>query len=155
MPGPARKPTVLKLVTGNPGRRPLNKREPKPQRVIPAAPDHLPAVARAAWARLAPVLDRMGVLTEADVFALERACTVYAEIAELEQLLAQLGRKTYITNNEAGMQMVRALPQVAMLADADRRLRGWLCEFGLTPASRSKVSTTGDADPDLASKYFD
>ncbi len=31
MPGPPKKPTALKLVTGNPGKRPLNKKEPKPR----------------------------------------------------------------------------------------------------------------------------
>jgi hypothetical protein len=51
MPGPPPKPTHLKLVTGNPGRRPLNKREPKPKPGIPSVPAHLspkPTAERAA-----------------------------------------------------------------------------------------------------------
>jgi phage terminase small subunit len=35
--------------------------------------------------------------------------------------------------------MIRPHPLVAMLADADRRYRGWESEFGLTPASRPRV----------------
>jgi hypothetical protein len=44
------KPTHLKLVTGNPGRRPLNPKEAKvtPAKVLPEPPEHLCADARMA-----------------------------------------------------------------------------------------------------------
>jgi hypothetical protein len=40
------KPTRLKLITGNPGKRPLNRNEPNPKRIIPACPDFLQGEAR-------------------------------------------------------------------------------------------------------------
>src|SRR3712207_9351656 len=39
-----------------------------------------------------------------------------------------------------------AHPAVALAADADRRLKSWLNEFGLTPASRSRVSASTEPD---------
>jgi phage terminase small subunit len=50
MPGPAPKPTALKLVQGNPGKRKLNKSEPK-FCGAPVCPAWITDVARAEWKR--------------------------------------------------------------------------------------------------------
>jgi hypothetical protein len=34
-------PTALKVVMGNPGKRPLNHLEPKPRLAVPSCPAHL------------------------------------------------------------------------------------------------------------------
>jgi len=150
------RPTFLRVVGGNAGKRPLNKAEPKPARAIPSPPEHLSDAAKVAWGRLSVMLDRMGVLTEADSFALERACEVYAEILAYREALADRGDGyTYETETEGGGRMVRAYPEVAMLADADRRLKMWLIEFGVTPAARTKVQAAPPGDKeDPADKYF-
>lgn len=131
-------PTELKLVRGNPGKRPINKNEPQPARRIPSAPVHLASEGQVAWGRLTVLLDRMGVLTEADGFALERLCDCYAEILTLRELIDAQGR-TYETTSTQGESVLKANPAVAMLADVDRRFKSYLVEFGLTPAARSKV----------------
>ena len=41
------KPSHLKLVTGNPGKRAINTQEPVPERILPAPPAELTAEARA------------------------------------------------------------------------------------------------------------
>lgn len=41
MAGRRPKPTHLKVVTGNPGKRKLNDKEPTPAREIPSPPEHL------------------------------------------------------------------------------------------------------------------
>ncbi|UVL26225.1 phage terminase small subunit P27 family [Pseudomonas donghuensis] len=96
-----------------------------------------------AWGRLTVLLDRMGVLTEADGFALERLCDCYAEILALRDLVAAQGR-TYETTSTQGELVLKANPAVAMLADVDRRFKSYLVEFGLTPAARSKVQVKDD-----------
>jgi len=53
MRGRRPKPTRLKMLTGNPGKRPLNPNEPRPEATIPDAPAELSAGARAEWDRLA------------------------------------------------------------------------------------------------------
>lgn len=147
-------PAYLKEVqgTGRPSRA-----NPVPPAVTPGRPRiprHLSPGARAAWRVFAPILDRMGVLTNVDGMALERACECYADIRELQATITREGR-TYETRTERGDIMHRARPEVAALADADRRLKAWLVEFGLTPAARSRVQATpptpkGSAD----ARYF-
>lgn len=177
-----RKPTALKLVQGNPGKRALNPAEPKPARALPSPPDHISIRARNAWGRVATMLDRMGVLTEADGLALERLCECYADILEARESLAlpieveerdprdrrdvdglpvmvtrqvaEGGSLTYITYGKSG-PMLRSRPELALIADADRRFRGYLSDFGLTPAARSKVSATDPgAAADPRASYF-
>jgi len=138
-------PTALKLVKGNPGKRAINKQEPKPAREIPSAPAHLTDEGKVAWGRLTVLLDRMGVLTEADAMALERLCDCYAEILSLRSLVDEKGR-TYETVSTAGEMVIKANPAVPMLADADRRFKSYLVEFGLTPAARSKVQAKPNDD---------
>jgi hypothetical protein len=43
--------------------------------------------------------------------------------------------------------MIRVRPEVAMIADADRRLMAWLARFGLSPADRSRVSEIVGTQP--------
>lgn len=138
MAGRRPKPTALRIVEGNPGKRAINKQEPQPKKEIPACPGHLPDVAKVAWGQLCAILDRMGVLTEADAMALERAVGCYAELMQYQALVDRDGA-TYQTTSTAGETVIKGNPAVAMLADADRRFKGYLVEFGLTPAARSKV----------------
>ena len=158
MPSPRPKPTALKLISGNPGKRKINKAEPKPARSIPSCPAHLSDSGKVAWGRLCVLLDRMGVLTEADSLALERLCDCYTEILECRALIERDGRTyssvTTRTTSEDGEEttveevksLLKANPAVAMMADADRRFKSYLVEFGLTPAARSKVHATPDDD---------
>jgi phage terminase small subunit len=59
-------PTALKLVAGNPGKRPLNRHEPKPVTAIPTCPAHLMPTAKTEWKRLARYLHDLGVISELD-----------------------------------------------------------------------------------------
>ncbi len=155
MAGRRPRPTHLKLVTGNPGKRATNKTEPKPKRAIPSCPDYLSSVSQVAWGRLSVVLDRMGVLTEADAAALERMVDCYADIIESRKLIAKDGR-TYKTYDQNGNELIKANPAVAQLRAADSQFKSYLVEFGLTPAARSKVhADNGDEEKaDPADEFF-
>lgn len=154
MRGRKRQPTALKLVRGNPGKRPLNPREPKPRRVIPSPPAHMSQEELVHWGRFSATLDRMGVLTEADGTALEQLCILYQEMIELREIVRKEGRY-YTTTNKAGDEMIRPHPAVAQRADADRRFHGYLGDFGLTPAARARVvSEMEGQSTDPAEEYF-
>ena len=86
MAGRRPKPTKLKLVTGNPGKRKLNDNEPQPAREIPSPPSHLTDWGKTAWGRMTVLLDGMGVLTVADTFALERLCDIRCRIENYGRL---------------------------------------------------------------------
>lgn len=155
MAGRRPKPSHLRVVGGNAGKRPLNKSEPKPRREMPSPPAHLSPEARVAWGRFSAMLDRIGVLTEADAAALEQMAETYAELVALRADIAANGRFQVVTT-KSGDEMERMRPAYAALMDADRRLKAWLVEFGKTPAARSKVKAHGDQDEqaDPAAAYF-
>lgn len=156
MKGRKPKPTHLKLVQGNPGKRALNKSEPKPRRERPSPPAHVSDKARETWGYVAAILDDMGVLTATDALALEVLCEAYSDFLGARSELNQFGSNYYETTNATGGVMHRAHPAVAVMQDADRRIKAWLAEFGMTPSARSRVHGNEDPnrDKDPASKYF-
>ena len=155
-------PTHLKLVKGVTRRERVNRSEPAVPSGMPEKPARLTdATARSAWARFGRILLDMGVLTVADGAALERLCECYSQVCRLQRDLENHGH-TCLSGVETdkdgriipGTGMVRARPEAALLADADRRLRGYLTDFGLTPSARGKIHAAGSAekskDPDAA-----
>ena len=156
MRGRKPKPTQLKLIGGNAGKRKLNHREPKPQRVIPSPPAHLSPAAMVVWGQVTVILDRMRVLTEADVFVLESYAETVVECRELRAALATRGR-TQRVKTESGGYMVRQRPEVPMLQNAEQRKRMLEGELGITPVARSRVHVAEDdagKTEDPLAKYF-
>lgn len=49
MRGRKPKPTNLKILEGNPGKRPLNLKEPKPLQIAPECPKWLKTLAKDIW----------------------------------------------------------------------------------------------------------
>jgi P27 family predicted phage terminase small subunit len=147
-------PSALKLVKGNPGKRPVNKREPRPAMEPPAKPSHLSPFAGEAWDRVAPELHRLGLLTVVDGVALELLVCAYDDWRTAHDEVTDEGA-TYETETAQGGRMVRTNPHVAIRADAWRRVKSILAEFGLTPASRAKIETApADVATDPADAYF-
>jgi len=151
--GKGRKPTPshLKVVRGTDRADRGARNEPMPERARPSAPAGISERGREAWGYVVGVLDRMGVLTEADAMAVELMCEARADWLSARDMIVEAGGEAYTT--EAGL--IRAHPAVAMRNDAARRLQSLLAEFGMTPSSRSKVNAVDDdgkADP--LAKYF-
>ena len=149
-------PTALKLVTGNPGKRAVNKKEPKPEAKAPACPSHLDAKGKATWKKLCALLGGMGVLTEADGLALERLVDCYSDILECRKLIERDGR-TYTTLDQNSNTLIKNNPAVNQLRAADSQFKSYLVEFGLTPAARTKVNVDlpdGDEKKDPLASYF-
>jgi len=133
-------PTNLKLLRGNPGKRAINEAEPKPEG-IPLCPPELSNEARKEWSRIAPVLIRMGLLTDADRAALAAYCSLYAEFIQAELAIRELG-STFTTPN--GHVQVR--PEVSIRKHAIAGMSPYLSRFGLSPADRAGLETTDAAD---------
>ncbi|MGV3983297.1 phage terminase small subunit P27 family, partial [Citrobacter freundii] len=55
---------------------------------------------------------------------------------------------------EREIRMIKPHPAAMMKADAWKRLRAMLGEFGMTPASRSKVSTKTPDEVDLIAQFM-
>ncbi len=133
MRGRRPKPTKLKKLAGNPGKRPLNRREPKATG-RPVCPDHLDAIARSEWERVAPLLTEMGVLASVDMAALGSYCAAYSVWvqAQLDINLRGLSRKV-------PMKGMVTNPSVRLARDAMDQMRKFMTEFGMTPSSRSRL----------------
>src|SRR6185437_9377257 len=65
MRGRRPKPTNLKKLTGNPGKRRLREDEPVATGTA-ECPEHLDAIGRREWERVAPLLQEMGILASID-----------------------------------------------------------------------------------------
>ena len=146
MPGgrPA-KPTSLKVLHGTDRPDRVNKDEPKPPSDGVKPPAWVKGKARTNWKKVSPILQQMGVLTVADETALGLLVDALAEYVEAQDTLRSEGR-TYKTYTEAGSPMWRPRPEVAMAQDAWRRVNAMLGQFGMTPASRTKLSSGNSKD---------
>jgi P27 family predicted phage terminase small subunit len=131
-------PTKLKLLRGNPGRRPLNEDEPAPAAGEIDAPDWLEGAAAQEWRRMAPVLHRLGLLTEIDGNALAAYCQAWARWREAEGQIKKFGM---VIKGKGGFPVIS--PFVAIANRAMAQMRGFLVEFGMTPSARSRVGAAG------------
>ena len=136
------KPTALKVLEGNPGKRPLNDREPVPPKATLKCPAWLLPEAKKEWKRLAPALEAMGVLTMADLTAFEGYCQAYARWKEAEAFITQHGS---IFQTPSGY--VQQVPQVSIAQQNLKIMQSFCSEFGLTPATRARIiAGTGSED---------
>jgi P27 family predicted phage terminase small subunit len=136
--GNPKKPTALNNLAGNPGRRKPKKVEPTyapiSSKVIPPSPPQLSEAGTAEWNRLCYILGEFGVITEADQEALALYCYYFGVWIEA---VSQVKSGCAVVLTDKGP---RINPWYKIAADAEDRMRRYLLEFGMTPASRSKVN---------------
>jgi P27 family predicted phage terminase small subunit len=148
MSGRRPKPTKLKEITGNPGKRALNKSEPRPSGV-PTCPRWIIGDARKEWNRISKELIAIGLLTSVDRAALAAYCVSYGRWSEAEQRIQKTG---LLIKSPTGN--VQKNPLVLIAEESMRLMRGFLGEFGMTPSSRSRISTTPQEVEDGWDKLF-
>lgn len=153
--GPQPKPTVQRLLEGNPGHQTLNKFEPQPPKIssIPA-PDWMNDEARRYWNRLIPMLANIGMLTEADLTTLERYCDFLSDWKFCRDFLAKAGNICYPIketteisdpNNPGKMikvervRYMQEFPHIAKKLKISEHLLRIEQHFGMTPAARTRI----------------
>lgn len=139
------KPTVLKLLAGNPGKRAINKSEPKPakkRKGYHRVPAWLSPDGKREWRRVVPELERLGLLTKIDDGALEGMCAAYARALEADRHVAS-GGLTVMTDKGFVLQN----PAVAISRLSWTQYRQFAAEFGLTPGSRTRIRTDSQTPP--------
>jgi P27 family predicted phage terminase small subunit len=148
MRGRKPKPTVLKLLDGNPGKRPLNDREPMAPQGVPEPPSWLDDEARAEWFRKVKVLADMGLMSLADDTALAAYCSVYSRWVHAEAQVRKFG--TIVKSPDKGFPMTS--PYLTVANQSLELMRKFLVEFGFTPSSRSRIRLPSEND---AASEFD
>jgi P27 family predicted phage terminase small subunit len=144
-------PTHLRLLQGNPGKRPIPN---EPQPLIPAAlpdpPEFLDAYAAEEWRRLAPEVYRLRLMTMVDNAAFAAYCTSYSRWRNAEEALRQIADKDpvmrgLIIKGSKGTAIENPLAYIARRA-AQEMLR-FAVEFGFTPAARARIAAGVGAPP--------
>jgi P27 family predicted phage terminase small subunit len=142
MRGRKPKPTVLKTIEGNPGKRRLNNREPEPPAGVPDCPEELDDVARAEWFRTAGVLKEMKLLSRADRTALLVYCTAYSRWVEAQAQVKKFG--AIVKSPLKGFPMKS--PYLCVADQAAELMRKFMVEFGLTPSAHSRIRVPEDGN---------
>ena len=145
MRGRKPKPTHLKLITGNPGRRPIRMDEFRPTAKIPPCPRHLQGEARKEWLRVSRLLFEHCMVAEVDRGALAMLCTLWGRYVVAEEMIEK-AREAAPASAGLFVKSPNGFPiQSPWLAVSNRSIEQYkaMCnEFGLTPASRVRAVPT-------------
>jgi P27 family predicted phage terminase small subunit len=138
-------PTHLRLLQGNPQRRPVRTDEPQP-RSLPypeTPPSYIEAYAQEEWNRLALEMHRLGLLTVLDTAAFAAYCVAFARWRTAEEALARMAAndpvmKGLIVKGQHGTAVEN--PLVKTSRRAGQEMLRFATEFGFTPAARSRIA---------------
>lgn len=153
MPGPRPKPDELKALAGNPGHRPLNLDAPKPAQGIPEMPRGLSPAGRREFKYICGQLLSMGLMYRTDGKAIAAYCDAYSMVEQADKEIKKYGLmfETKYLDSEGDLQLgdLKKNPAVDIKFKAMATMHKFLIEFGLTPASRSrlKIEAPKVADP--------
>src|SRR5688572_2686915 len=142
MQGRKPKPTALKMLAGNPGKRALNHAEPKPRLVLPKPPEHLSDDEKLKWKIAVRELYPLGLITTIDKDALAMYCVIFVRWMKAEKIVREKGE---IIKTAAGNIIQN--PYLSIANRALDQLNKLGAEFGMTPSSRTRVKVDGVADP--------
>jgi P27 family predicted phage terminase small subunit len=148
--GPRPTPTHLKLVRGNPGKRRLNTREPKPRGDLFEAPDWFDDEQREWWTYAIANAPK-GLLKRLDREALVVWATAASEHRRAVRKVREIGQVVKTSNGNAVQNPYLPIMNkqaMIMLRAAE--------QMGFTPAARSRIQLGDDRvdDEDPADTYF-
>lgn len=144
------KPTHLKLIEGNPGKRKLNPHEPHPNATLPDPPEWLTMEAAVEWMRVSEELYRLGILTGIDRGALAAVCQAFGRWQRAENALAEIAKKDRSTGGllvKTGKGSAMENPLVGIARRAMSDYVRFCAEFGMTPSARSRVEAGATVMP--------
>lgn len=153
------KPPELKLLQGNPGKRPL------PPGTVPAGstkyppltehpPDELTPKGKALWRRIMKQQAAEGIVQATDREALLVLCDLWSTYSDAMELVRKHGTlmKTQSRNPERAALVVNPAWRVAR--DSAKAMESlWAC-FGLTPSDRGRIGGSAAGEKKDATKQF-
>lgn len=153
--GRKNKPSALKRLNGNPGKRKLNQLEPAFEVAIPEAPDVLEGDALLEWTRVTQELAAKQIITHVDLAILMLYCQNFAD---WKKHRAVLKNEADFLQTDKGYTYPN--PRIGLINTLGEKLAKYAAELGITPSSRTKVKMIGKppAEPSkkqaLAEKLF-
>lgn len=170
--GPLPKPTALKVLEGNPGKRSLNLSDGvNPMHQIPSAPKHLSVEARKEWKRITPELLELGLITGLDRAALALYCQSVGRLSELETAFNGIVNRHMAGGTGKDGEVLSAMEYadavyaashtvtpsgyaqqsviVQLIKSHREQVNRYLMHFGLSPAARGRVQASNYVQPTL------
>lgn len=159
MKGRKPKPTHLRLITGNAGKRPLPKSEAKPVAELPMPPTELCDDAKVEWGRVSAELYRVGLLSRIDRATLSAYCQAYGRWMVAERAITRMAASDPVTNGLLIKTKNGNAIQNPLVGTANKAMNDMVriaAEFGMTPSARSRIEATAPVDDkdDPARKFF-
>jgi P27 family predicted phage terminase small subunit len=158
MRGRKNKPTAQKQLEGNPGKRALNEKEPKPEAAIPDCPDFIKGEARKEWDRIAVELYDLGILSKIDRAALTTYCAAWLDFVYASKQIDEQGEVLqsirYLKNGDEVYGGKYLNPWVNLKLAAMDRLMRIASEFGMTPASRTRIKVEAPTEEDEMASFL-
>lgn len=149
MPNPP-KPTALKLVEGNKGKRALNKQEPDPTYLSDLTPPGWLAPAAAeVWNEVAPKLRAAKVLTEIDVQLLAMGCVAIAQHRQAARRTGEDLVKSKIVEGKDGEPSYvgeHVNPWLIVQSMSFKQAMAVFQQFGMSPAARTRIAINPQED---------
>ncbi len=150
--GPKPLPANVHRLRGNPSKKSTGELldEVRPPVEVPACPDHLLPDARKEWRRITPLLEDLGLIAKIDRAALAVYCQAYAKWRQAEIKIGELNEKDPVKMpgsigvTPSGYEQMSVWLQISNRAV--EQMHKFLCEFGMTPSARSRV-TPSDVQP--------
>lgn len=138
--GRPRKPTQVKIAEGNRSKEKLDlSREPQFDKSKPEAPFHLSDYGKEEWDEMCDLIHEAGLLTKPDGRALAGYCESYANWRRACEELNKGGNKLIVKGSDNRAMMN---PYLRVVNESLKQMLAFLIQFGLTPASRSKITIT-------------
>jgi len=142
MRGRKPRPTIIKILEGEPNKDRINLNEPKAFGT-PHCPSYLTPEAKAEWHRICPILKEMGLLAKSDRALIANYCQAYARMVKYEKLIAEKG-ELYKTQHGN----ITTSPAYWVLNKEREMVHKFAVELGLTPSARSRISVSAPESDD-------
>ncbi len=146
-------PSALKIVRGNPGRRPLNPDEPQSRLLkrMPHAPGFLDEEGKSAWYREGHRMIKAGLLTALDLSMFGTWCIFWSKRDEASRALNKTG--VVVKTGDFGNPYIN--PYMNVISMCSKAMHQIEIEFGLSPASRTRVKTLNPNQRSLFADLLD
>ena len=147
-------PTALRVVMGNPAKRALPRNEAQPAAVRNLTPPAiLTADGKRVWRKTAPMLERCGLLTQADLSMLTAHCDAMGDWLYARREMKKQKSMVVVTPN-GGVQQDTL---VGIIRRAREDAMKYAKMLGMSPTSRAglEISIPSEAPKDPAADHFD
>jgi P27 family predicted phage terminase small subunit len=132
--GPRPTPSVIKMLHGNPGHRPLNKLEPRPQIKLPPMPKGMSTRAKALFKFYGRKLVDLRIVSVLDGHLLAAFCSACALWEHCEKAIAEQGTDVFDRDGTK-----RRNPNLLTQKNATDTIDRLGSALGLSPSARAKL----------------